>query len=62
MPLVGWPFNAGGYTVRWVFEATVQRLEWLVGHRSTVVFSNALLLVPAHVAGFNPCICLCLTV
>lgn len=40
MPLVGWPFNTGGYTVRWVFEATVQRLEWLVGHRSAVVFSN----------------------
>ncbi|UCG58118.1 MAG: hypothetical protein JSU70_01165 [Phycisphaerales bacterium] len=38
--LVGWPFNTGGYTVRWVFEATVERLECLVGHRSAVVFSN----------------------
>ena len=30
-PLVGWPFNAGGFTARYVFEATVEPLEWLVG-------------------------------
>jgi hypothetical protein len=40
IPLTGWPFNAGGYTVRWVFEATVEPLEWLVGHRSATVMSN----------------------
>jgi hypothetical protein len=40
VPLVGWPFNAGGWTVRWLFEATVEPLEFLVGHRSSVVFSN----------------------
>lgn len=39
-PLVGWPFNAGGFTVRYVFEATVEPLEWLVGHRSSTVLSN----------------------
>jgi len=39
-PLMGWPFNAGGYTVRLIFETTVERLEWLVGHRSAVVLSN----------------------
>jgi len=39
-PLLGWPFNAGGYTVRWVFEATVEPLEWLVGHRPMTVLSN----------------------
>lgn len=39
-PLVGWPFNAGGLTVRSVFEVTVEPLEWLVGHRSATVLSN----------------------
>ena len=39
-PLVGWPFNAGGFTVRLVFEATVEPLEWLVGHRTATVLSN----------------------
>ena len=39
-PFVGWPFNAGGYTIRWIFEATVVPLEWLVGHRSATVLSN----------------------
>ncbi|MFB0525740.1 MAG: hypothetical protein ACETVZ_09360 [Phycisphaerae bacterium] len=39
-PLVGWPFNTGGYTVRCIFEATVEPLEWLVGHRSATVLSN----------------------
>jgi len=39
-PLVGWPFNAGGFTARYVFEATVEPLEWLVGHRSSTVLSN----------------------
>ena len=39
-PLIGWPFNAGGLTVRLVFEATVEPLEWLVGHRSATVMSN----------------------
>lgn len=40
MPLVGWPFNAGGLTVSSVFEVTVEPLEWLVGHRSATVLSN----------------------
>ncbi len=40
IPLRGWPFNAGGLTVRCVFEVTVEPLEWLVGHRSATVFSN----------------------
>jgi hypothetical protein len=40
VPLTGWPFNAGGYTMRRVFEATVEPLEWLVGHRSATVMSN----------------------
>ncbi|MHC4457632.1 MAG: hypothetical protein ACYS0I_11190 [Planctomycetota bacterium] len=40
VPLLGWFFNAGGYTVRYVFEATVVPLEWLVGHRSMTVLSN----------------------
>ena len=40
MTLVGWPFNAGGLTIRVVFETTVEPLEWLVGHRSAVVLSN----------------------
>jgi len=39
-PFFGWPFNAGGYTVRLIFEATVGSLEWLVGHRSATVLSN----------------------
>jgi hypothetical protein len=39
-PLVSWPFNAGGYTIRWIFESTVEQMEWLVGHRSAVVMSN----------------------
>jgi hypothetical protein len=39
-PLFGWPFNAGGFTVRSLFEATVEPLEWLVGHRSATVMSN----------------------
>jgi len=49
LPLVGWPFNAGGLTVRFVFEATVGPLEWLVGPRSATVLTNmpyyALLLI-----------------
>jgi len=40
LPLVAWLFNMGGYTVRLVFESTVEPLEWLVGHRSTTVMSN----------------------
>lgn len=40
IPLLGWFFNAGGYTIRCVFEATVGPLEWLVGHRSMTVLSN----------------------
>jgi hypothetical protein len=40
VPLVGWPFNAGGCTVRWIFETTVEPLEWLVGNRSATVMSN----------------------
>lgn len=39
-PLVGWPFNTGGYIVRRVFEATVGPMEPLVGHRSATVLSN----------------------
>ena len=40
MPLVGWSFNTGGYTIRWLFEATVGPLEPLVGHRSATVMNN----------------------
>jgi len=40
IPLIGWFFNTGGYTVRYVFEATVVPLEWLVGQRSMTVLSN----------------------
>ncbi len=40
VPLLGWPFNTGGYTIRCIFEATVEHLEWLVGHRSMTVLSN----------------------
>jgi hypothetical protein len=40
IPFFGWPFNAGGWTVRWFFETTVEPLEWLVGHRSATVLSN----------------------
>lgn len=40
IPLVGWPFNTGGLTTRLVFEATVEPLEWLVGHRTATVLSN----------------------
>jgi len=40
IPIIGWPFNAGGFTVRSVFEASVSHLEWLVGHRSSTVLSN----------------------
>lgn len=40
IPLAGWPFNAGGFTIRFVFEASVSHLEWLVGHRSATVLSN----------------------
>jgi len=39
-PFLGWPFNTGGYTVRCLFEATVEPLELLVGHRSATVLSN----------------------
>jgi hypothetical protein len=40
IPFIGWPFNAGGFTVRTVFETTVGPLEFLVGHRSSTVLSN----------------------
>lgn len=40
LPFLGWIFNAGGYSVRWIFETTVEPLEWLVGFRSAVVLSN----------------------
>jgi len=40
VPLLGWFFNMGGYTVGYTFEATVGPLEWLVGHRSVTVLSN----------------------
>jgi hypothetical protein len=40
IPLVGWSFNAGGYTIRLLFEATVGPLESLIGHRSATVMSN----------------------
>ncbi len=49
IPLVGWPFNAGGLTVRYVFEASVKPLEFLAGPRTGTVLGNmpyyALLLV-----------------
>lgn len=40
IPLVGWSFNAGGCTIRRLFEATVGPLEPLVGHRSETVMSK----------------------
>lgn len=40
VPLIGIPFNCGGVTVRVVFEALVEPLEPIVGHRSTTVASN----------------------
>ena len=40
IPFIGWPINAGGYSIRWVFETTVEPLEFLVGHRSSIVLSN----------------------
>ncbi|MHC4061499.1 MAG: hypothetical protein ACYSR6_07805 [Planctomycetota bacterium] len=40
VPLVGSPFNAAGFTVTRIFEATVRPLEWLVGHRTATVMSN----------------------
>ncbi len=30
----------GGYTVRLVFEATAEPLEWLIGNRTMTVMSN----------------------
>lgn len=33
IPFIGWPFNAGGLTVRIIFETTLR-------HRSSVVLSN----------------------
>ncbi|MHC4646986.1 MAG: hypothetical protein ACYTBJ_15935 [Planctomycetota bacterium] len=39
-PVMGWPFNAGGFTVRWLFEATVGPLQWLVGPRTAIVLGN----------------------
>lgn len=38
--LLGTPFNTGGYTVRFAFQALVQPLEPWFGHRSSTVFSN----------------------
>ncbi|MBN2514083.1 MAG: hypothetical protein JXB18_14185 [Sedimentisphaerales bacterium] len=40
IPFIGWPFNAGGWTIQYLFETTVEPLEWLVGHRSATVLSN----------------------
>ncbi len=40
LPIIGIPFNAGGFTVRLLFEALVGPLEFLVGHRSMTVMSN----------------------
>ena len=40
IPFIVWPFNAGGYSIRWIFETTVGPLEFLVGHRSATVLSN----------------------
>ena len=40
VPLMGIPFNCGGLTVRVVFEALVEPLEPIVGHRSATVASN----------------------
>ena len=38
--VIGIPFNAGGFTVRVLFEASVGPLEFLVGNRTTTVLSN----------------------
>lgn len=40
IPFLGWIFNMGGLTVRLVFEATAEPLEWLVGNRTMTVMSN----------------------
>lgn len=40
VPLLGWPFNAGGYTVRCVFESTVGWLKWLPGYKSEALSNN----------------------
>ena len=39
-PIFGAPFNTGGFTVRLIFEALVEPLESVVGHRSATVLSN----------------------
>ncbi|MBW2108979.1 MAG: hypothetical protein JRI36_09985 [Deltaproteobacteria bacterium] len=38
--MVGIPFNIGGFTIRYIFEALVEPLESIVGHRSAVVLGN----------------------
>jgi len=38
--VIGIPFNTGGFTVRFVFEALVGPLEFFVGQRSATVMSN----------------------
>ncbi len=57
IPLLGDTFNAGGYTIMFLFEHTVEQLEWLVGHRTWTVISNMpyyvfLLAIQASVLAF----------
>jgi len=40
VPIFGTPFNTGGFTIRLIFEALVEPLESIVGHRSATVLSN----------------------
>ena len=40
IPIFGIPFNTGGFTIRLIFEALVESLESIVGHRSATVLSN----------------------
>ena len=40
IPIAGIPFNTGGFTTRFAFEALVEPLGSFVGHRSATVLSN----------------------
>jgi len=40
IPIAGIPFNTGGFTTRFAFEALVEPLGSFVGHRSATVMSN----------------------
>lgn len=40
VPLFGWAFNTGGYTIRYTFKATVGYLQWLPGYKSEALSNN----------------------